>query len=73
MGVFSEDPSMMLRNVSKNRQNSINQFGGQYQPNQYLDYTDSITDGGNAKQVPRIVDIGQWQNQIKQTTFSYRK
>ena len=66
MGVFSEDPSSMLRNLGQTRNRTQQTFGGQYQPNQYLDYTDSITDGGNAKQVPRIVDIGQWQNQINQ-------
>ena len=64
MGLFSNDPTMMLRNVSKTKASSNNQLGGQYQPNQYVDYTDQMTENGTIRAIPRIVDMNQHQQPI---------
>lgn len=63
MGVFTEDPSSLLSRVAKSKQKQT--FGGQYQPHQFVDYTDYITESGNSSQVAKVMDINQWRNQVE--------
>ena len=63
MGVFTEDPSSLLSRVAKSKQKQT--FGGQYQPHQFVDYIDYITESGNSSQVVKVMDINQWRNQVE--------